>query len=234
MTRNETEEQHESNDEHTDLADRAPIVRFAARLPGFDVESGWTPRNVIATAIYTAIGVPVGAFLTLLVLVMVLAASGQMAAGDDLANDPGATTLSESEAAAASTPVATPTTTPSASVSDHDAIERELSEQMAVAGHPDAIVKAPVDDPDVGVIYESAQTTPDGMAVEMGTIMGAYVNTITAGHDPGSMVVTVVDANSDEIAGSYIVEREWADAYIAGTMSGEEFAERVFGTIVTY
>lgn len=227
-------------DESQTTEQRAPIFRLAERLPGLDADAGWTPRNAIITAVYTAVGIPVAAFATLLALTIVLVASGQIPMDEtpeDVAvADGGIAAADDAVAAETSTPMPTTSeqpTTEEGAIESSD-METHLDAMLGVLGYPGALVTTNAGDPDIYVFYTSKATDSTELKVEISTMTAAYIDTVESGHNPGDGVITMMDPETATAAGSFVVKRSWTDSYLAGGMSSDELMQRVYGTLEAY
>lgn len=75
----------------------------------------------------------------------------------------------------------------------------------------------------------SAQTVGD-FASEIGAFAGAFAGAVGNEWDIDAMIVVVGDRQGRAI-GTFYVEEEWAQSYVDGEMSGEEYATRVLETL---
>lgn len=83
------------------------------------------------------------------------------------------------------------------------------------------------------VEYASTVQTQQQLVEEIGYVSGAYAAIVGEGQGEGGMIVYVYNPQG-ELAFTYFVNDEWAQAYYDDEMSGEEYGERILGTLEIY
>lgn len=69
------------------------------------------------------------------------------------------------------------------------------------------------------------------LAYEMGVVAGVYASYVETGSAPPVLDVEVYERDEQTVAGWYWIEREWAEDYNAGNITGEEYSERILETV---
>ena len=87
-------------------------------------------------------------------------------------------------------------------------------------------------DSTVQLTYTTFQTTESGIAEEIGKVAGAYAYAIGDGWDKQQMEVAVQAADGSTI-GTYQIQQSWAQEYLDGDITAEEYALRVLQTLET-
>ena len=94
-----------------------------------------------------------------------------------------------------------------------------------------SVRQAEVDEYGPVLAYETTATTEGGIGVEMGFVAGYYAEGVSLSLDLLGIPVYVYGQDGTLI-GSYEIDRDWAEAYNAGTMSSEEYTSRIAATWV--
>lgn len=82
----------------------------------------------------------------------------------------------------------------------------------------------------VRLSYTTSQTTEEGLAEEIGKVMGAFASAIGDGWDKQQLLASILVPDGTEI-GRFHIQREWAHQYITGEITAEEYATKVLQTV---
>ena len=124
----------------------------------------------------------------------------------------------------------TPSITPAASGQDdayYESLIQEALQQESVS-----VSSVQSQDSTVQLTYTTFQTTESGIAEEIGKVAGAYAYAIGDGWDKQQMEVAVQAADGSTI-GTYQIQQSWAQEYLDGDITAEEYALRVLQTLET-
>lgn len=226
----------------SDTQSESRVTSILRRLPGLDPTAGWSARNIAVGSVYAFVGAPVVGILFIIVFgtLIMLGTGGD--AGTDTADAEVATTAAVATTITTTTTSTTPTTSTTRSLvrtrtygPTSAETEQYFAQQLAGADFPDdePIINASPAAQDMSLIYSTSATTTEDMAVEVETVAAAYAKLVDAGYQPDSLVVNLIDARTGDYVGSYIIERRWADAYLAGEITTEEYIRRIAETIRT-
>lgn len=141
--------------------------------------------------------------------------------------DPGDTEFGTVDETDSPTPSPTPLGTPTPRPDGDAAIETRFAATLETANIEVRYVDHGSDTFEVG--YVSARTDPDGFSWEIGYVAGAYGVVVDEGFGGSSMEITVYSPTGGVIA-TYTVEGAWAEAFMLGTMTEEEYFERIVDT----
>ncbi len=83
------------------------------------------------------------------------------------------------------------------------------------------------------IAYTSYSSTEEGIAQEVGAVIGVFIGAKEEGMDIDEMAAVVGDAQGNAI-GMYYCTKEWADSYIAGDMTMMEISLKVLGTLTAF
>lgn len=113
--------------------------------------------------------------------------------------------------------------------SDPDAVMRAIGEELESEGF--TVLESEVDEYGPVMSYETTAYTADGLRTEIGIVASYYAEGVALSSDLLGVPVWVYDP-SGEMVGSYEIDRDWAEAYNAGTISREEYINHVVETWV--
>lgn len=144
------------------------------------------------------------------------------------------TPTAEPEPAIPSTPEATdvPIETPSATQVSGSQDDEFYETLIVTALQQEEVLVSSIDSQGgtVQLSYTTFQTTEQGIAEEMGKVGGAFAFAIGDGWDKDQLQATVLAADGTEI-GRYQIQSTWAQQYIDGEITAEEFSLRILRTL---
>ena len=163
--------------------------------------------------------------------------------GVEAANATPSSTTPKTTTTAAPTPtptttrMATPTTNPGtvadpelpADSYDPNTVMQAIGMKLEEAGI--SVRQAEVDEYGPVLAYDTTATTEGEIGAEMGIVAHYYAEGVSLSPDLLGIPVYVYGLDGDLI-GSYEIDRDWAMAYNAGTMSSEEYTSRIAETWV--
>ncbi|MHC3438703.1 hypothetical protein ACYJ1Y_11540 [Natrialbaceae archaeon A-gly3] len=80
------------------------------------------------------------------------------------------------------------------------------------------------------VAYDATGTTGEDAGTEIGIVADVYARAIDAGLETDSLEASVLDPETGELLDTFLVETEWAEAFLEEESDWEEYFERIVET----
>jgi hypothetical protein len=121
-----------------------------------------------------------------------------------------------------------------AEISD-DAAKAAIKAKLDDGGISDAKIEVGNDTATGGdkfliVSYKTLAGSTDGMATEMDTILGAFIEKVKNGWECDSMAA-IIGTRNGGIAGTWYCDKEWKDQYFRGNLTMDDLSSMAISTL---